>query len=105
MHIPYSMDDSEPDLYGGLGGHSGDQEPHPMDDSDHLKAKYWPNIRMEYVECPKFFTEDQVDELLKGVRDDLEDALGLLSYIYNHSERLPTGVSQQIRELITRDAK
>lgn len=21
MHVPYSMDDSEPDLYGGYGGH------------------------------------------------------------------------------------
>lgn len=25
MKIPYSMDDSEPDLYGGLGGHHSDE--------------------------------------------------------------------------------
>ena len=26
MQIPYSMDDSEPDLYGSLGGHDVDQQ-------------------------------------------------------------------------------
>lgn len=26
MHVPYSMDDSEPDLYGSLGGHSDDYQ-------------------------------------------------------------------------------
>lgn len=26
MHVPYSMDDSEPDLYGGMGGQRFDDE-------------------------------------------------------------------------------
>lgn len=26
MHVPYSMDDNEPDLYGGMGGSSDDRD-------------------------------------------------------------------------------
>lgn len=26
MHVPYSMDDSEPDLYGGMGGYMDDDQ-------------------------------------------------------------------------------
>lgn len=39
--------------------------------------------------------------VVNDYRNEIEELLGLLSYIYNHSEKLPQGVSQKIREQIT----
>lgn len=93
MHVPYSMDDSEPDLYGSFGSCT--------DTADDIDDRYWANknVRMEKVECVKFFTQEDINKL----KSELNEAFGLLSYIYNHAENLPSGVSQQIREQITKD--
>lgn len=55
MHVPYSMDDSEPDLYGSLGS-----------SVDEVNDLWWQerNVRMEYVECPKFYTQADIDKLI-----------------------------------------
>lgn len=34
MHVPYSMDDSEPDLHCGMGGFGGNDYEYPPDDRD-----------------------------------------------------------------------
>lgn len=58
MHVPYSMDDSEPDLYGSLGSYT--------ETTDDIDDRYWSkkNVRMEKVECVKFFTQEDINKLL-----------------------------------------
>lgn len=71
MHVPYSMDDTEPDLYGGLGGHY-EVEHYPQ-----------PVRKME-----RMFTEDEVRKIVlksieqsraayeEGYADGLREAHG-----------------------------
>lgn len=104
MKVPYSMDDSEPDLYGGLGGHhSDDWETQTKWEGDYIGGSLTPYVKPEAV-----FTQEEMTKVIQHnlkvvheYRNEIEELLGLLSYIYNHSETLPQGVSQQIREQIT----
>lgn len=53
MHVPYSMDDSEPDLYGSLGGHCNyDPYPHSTD--------YNP-----VIEQTQGYTQKQMDDVIQ----------------------------------------
>lgn len=52
MYVPYSMDDREPDLYGGMGGQRSDDD-------------YYQNVTMEYVEVSKFFTQEDVNKIIQ----------------------------------------
>lgn len=66
MHVPYSMRDDEPDLYGSLGGRSGDDsewETKSEDDPYPHSTSY--NIVLEYVECPKFYTQEDMDKVIQ----------------------------------------
>lgn len=53
MKVPYSMDDSEPDLYGGLGGYHN---------NDYYESR---NVTLEYVELPKFYTQEDMDKVIQ----------------------------------------
>lgn len=99
MHVPYSMDDNEPDLYGSLGSDwlSADNQ-FPQEDNDPYPHSTKYNLVLERIEIPKWYTQEQVDKL----NNEIAELKGLLSYIYNHSERLPYGCSQQIREALTK---
>lgn len=111
MKVPYSMDDSEPDLYGGLGGHHSDD----WETQTKWEGGYSSGMDHDLDVAVKAFRKDNycytqedmtevIQHNLKVVheyRNEIEELLGLLSYIYNHSEKLPQGVSQQIREQIT----
>lgn len=57
MHVPYSMDDNEPDLYGGMGGYQPDDDPYPHSTSY--------NVVLEYVECPKFYTQEDMNKVIQ----------------------------------------
>jgi hypothetical protein len=81
------MRDDEPDLYGGMGGQRSDD--------DRWEDR---NVRMEYVEVPKFYTGNQVSEIKK----ELKESKDLLQLIYDQAEQLPYGVSQKIREVLTK---
>jgi hypothetical protein len=53
------MDDSEPDLYGGMGGYqSDDHDPYP-----HSRSY---NVVMEHVDCPKFYTQEDMDKVIQA---------------------------------------
>lgn len=69
MHVPYSMDDREPDLYGGMGGNQPDDDPYPHSTSY--------NVVLEYVECPKFYTQEDMNKVIqhniKAVRNAYEE--------------------------------
>lgn len=107
MHVPYSMDDNEPDLYGSLGGRQEDGEcegnSYSLSNEDQLEIAVRAFRQGNYS-----YTQEDMNNLiqknLKKVqeyRNEIEELLGLLSYIYNHSETLPQGASQKIREQIT----
>lgn len=112
MHVPYSMRDDEPDLYGSLGGRSGDDsewetqtkwESESRDpDSVHHAVEVF--RRDTYV-----YTQEQMNKVIQlsiGQQKKLElqllDARELLTDIYNRAESLPSGYSQKIREYLTR---
>lgn len=67
MHIPYSMDDLETDLHGGLGGHQPNDDEWYFEWIEKLQEKYWvsKNARMDYIECPKFYTQTDIDKLIQ----------------------------------------
>lgn len=113
MHVPYSMDDNQPDLYGGMGGYSDDEytqtkwegngygsgRDHELDSAVHA-----------FRQSNYCYTQEDMTKVIQNnlktvheYRLEIEELLGLLSYIYNHSETLPYGTSQKIREQITMD--
>lgn len=55
MHVPYSMRDDEPDLYGSLGGRIGD------DDIDSSRYAY----ALEFIPCTKFYTQEDMDKVIQ----------------------------------------
>lgn len=68
MHVPYSMDDSEPDLYGSLGGHH--MEPmhactpyRPMFEFDSIQDLLSHPIVREHVRKTIESKQRQIDEL------------------------------------------
>lgn len=94
MHVPYSMDDSEPDLHGGMGGgygnlHNPDGEDQyeytptqkEMDEAlaDAGEMNYnmrtygtidkpnsgYPNVRLEHVQCAKWYTQEDMDKVIQ----------------------------------------
>lgn len=60
MHVPYSMDDSEPDLYGTLGSHGVDYEDTP----------YKPPIR---ASAQLVFTQDQMNAVLRKHQEHVNE--------------------------------
>lgn len=112
MRVPYSMDDNEQDLYGSLGGHQ------PTDEWE-TQTKWEGNsigssdteldIAVRAFRQNNYcYTQEDMTKVIQhnlktvnDYRNEIEELLGLLSYIYNHSEKLPEGTSQQIREQIT----
>lgn len=97
MYVPYSMDDSEPDLYGSLGGHY---------ERDHELDKAVEVFRRDTYSYTQEDMTKVIQHNLREVaryRSEIEELLGLVSFIYNRCEHLPPGVSQQLREQITMD--
>lgn len=57
MYVPYSMDEREPDLYGGMGGIRSD---------DYYESpREYNNVTLEHVECVKFFTQDDMNKVIQ----------------------------------------
>lgn len=70
---------------------------------DYIGSSLTPHMKPEAV-----FTQSEMTKVIQHnlkvvheYRNEIEELLGLLSYIYNHSETLPYGTSQKIREQIT----
>lgn len=66
MKVPYSMDESEPDLYGGMGGYQSEDdqwETQTKWESEDRTPK--PVFKMEYVACPKFYTQEDMDKVIQ----------------------------------------
>lgn len=112
MKVPYSMDDNEQDLYGSLGGHSNDDwdtQTQWEGNSYGAGRDYELDLAVQAFRKDNFcYTQEDITKVIQhnlktvnDYRNEIEELLGLLSYIYNHSESLPQGVSQQIREQIT----
>ena len=105
MHVPYSMRDDEPDLYGSLGGgYSDDCSTDYSDDPYPHSTTYNP-----VIEQTRVYTQDDMDKVIQHnitKTHNLEllvlEASELLLYLYNNSEQLPEGTSQKIREFLTK---
>lgn len=66
MNVPYSMDDSEPDLYGSLGGRSNDDDYYETQTKwDGVDRSHYPNIRMEEIKIPVWYTQEQMDKVIQ----------------------------------------
>ncbi|MNC11476.1 hypothetical protein D3C75_591750 [compost metagenome] len=115
MHVPYSMDDREPDLYGSLGGGCDEEwETQTKWESEDRSSGYadpYPHSTIYHpvIEQTKLYNQEDMTKVIQHnlrdiseLRSEIEELKGLLSYIYNHAERLPVGCSQQIREALTK---
>lgn len=94
MHVPYSMDDSEPDLYGGLGGHverddnmpqaSLDLKPVPLyvfySQEEMYKSDAFQHMLGKVLKCK----ERQIDELRVEILELNEKLERLLEETNNH---------------------
>lgn len=67
MHVPYSMDDSEPDLYGSLGGHNDSDDYYTQTKwESEDRASAYTNVRLEHVACTKFYTQEDMDKVIRA---------------------------------------
>ena len=78
MHVPYSMDDSEPDLYGSLGGRYSDGP----DDYQDLASSYGDPSENRPSKPPMFLFHT-VEDL---VRSDIFHELLLKSLVHKDRE-------------------
>lgn len=62
MKVPYSMDESEPDLYGGMGGQR--DEDYNCHGGDYTPDSNWsqPSVRVE----PKIYTQGDMDLVIQA---------------------------------------
>lgn len=112
MHVPYSMDDREPDLYGGMGGYNDDEYNQTKwegngysSDRDHeLDAALYAFRKGNYCYTQEDMTKviQKNLEAVHSLRLDVQELIEILRFIYDHAENLPQGVSQIIREQLTK---
>lgn len=66
MNVPYSMDDSEPDLYGSLGGHSNDDYEY-----EYTQTKWdgvgfvSPEVKQKINHSPKIYTQEDMTKVIQ----------------------------------------
>jgi flagellar biosynthesis/type III secretory pathway protein FliH len=62
------MDDSEPDLYGGMGGYSDDEYTQTKWEGNgiHHTSNDENVVSMEYVPCIKFYTQEEMDKVIQA---------------------------------------
>lgn len=66
MYIPYSMDESEPDLYGGMGGQRFDVDQWETQTKWKSEERSdYPNVKLENVNVPVWYTQEQMDKVIQ----------------------------------------
>lgn len=65
MKVPYSMDESEPDLYGGMGGHRFDDDHFETQTKWDCEDRSYSNVKLEEVECVKFYTQEEMTKVIQ----------------------------------------
>lgn len=110
MHVPYSMDDSEPDLYGSLGGsscHNDDWETQTKWEGNNIDPYPHSTTYNPMIVEQKSYSQAEMDKVIQHnidkvrlLENQLDNAKWLLNEIYQRVEQLPLGYSQLVREFI-----
>lgn len=71
MHVPYSMDDSEPDLYGGMGGYSSFEDTQTKWDCEDRSDSYshstsYTPVIAKTVNEKLVFTQEDMNKVIQS---------------------------------------